>query len=94
MLRIIAWFVLFAFTYHIVNVKSISKAFKGEWAFPVVAYEMLVTGENTGQLGLMMEKVANHFQSLHKSLINQVKSLIEPIMIIILAVIWLSLRAE
>ncbi len=67
--------------------ESISKAFKGEWAFPVVAYEMLVTGENTGQLGLMMEKVATHFQSLHKSLINQIKSLIEPMMIIALAVI-------
>ncbi len=65
--------------------ESISKAFKGEWAFPIVAYEMLVTGENTGQLGLMMEKVASHFQSLHKSLINQVKSLIEPFMIIVLA---------
>ncbi len=67
--------------------EAISKAFKGEWAFPVVAYEMLVTGENTGQLGVMMEKVASHFQSLHKSLVNQIKSLIEPIMIIILAVI-------
>lgn len=67
--------------------ESISTAFKGEWAFPVVAYEMLVTGENTGQLGLMMEKVADHFQSLHKSLINQVKSLIEPLMIVVLAVI-------
>lgn len=67
--------------------ESISKAFKGEWAFPVVAYEMLVTGENTGQLGLMMEKVADHFQSLHKSLIGQVKSLIEPMMIVVLAVI-------
>ncbi len=67
--------------------EAISKAFKGEWAFPVVAYEMLVTGENTGQLGVMMEKVASHFQSLHKSLVNQIKSLIEPIMIIILAFI-------
>lgn len=65
---------------------SISKAFKGEWAFPIVAYEMLVTGENTGQLGLMMEKVADHFQVLHKTLINQLKSLIEPIMIIVLAI--------
>ena len=67
--------------------ESISASFKGEWAFPVVAYEMLVTGENTGQLGLMMEKVANHFQSLHKNLVTQLKSLIEPIMIIILALI-------
>lgn len=67
--------------------ESISASFKGEWAFPVIAYEMLVTGENTGQLGIMMEKVADHFQSLHKNLVTQLKSLIEPIMIIILAVI-------
>lgn len=67
--------------------ESISSAFENEWAFPVVAYEMLVTGEKTGQLGLMMEKVADHFQNLHKTLINQLKSLIEPLMIIVLAVI-------
>ena len=67
--------------------ESISKSFKGEWAFPVVAYEMLVTGENTGQLGLMMEKVADHFQNLHKNLVNQMKSLIEPLMIVVFAAI-------
>ena len=67
--------------------EPISSSFKGEWAFPVIAYEMLVTGENTGQLGLMMEKVANHFQSLHKNIVNQLKSLIEPIMIVGLALI-------
>lgn len=67
--------------------EPISASFKGEWAFPVIAYEMLVTGENTGQLGLMMEKVANHFQSLHKNIVNQLKSLIEPIMIVGLALI-------
>ena len=64
---------------------SISSAFKGEWAIPVVAYEMIVTGETTGQLGTMMEKVASHFQSLHKSIIDQMKSLIEPILICFLA---------
>ena len=64
---------------------SISESFRGEWAFPVVAYEMLVTGESTGQLGLMMEKVADHFQSLHKSVIDQLKSLMEPLMICALA---------
>ncbi len=66
---------------------SISVAFKGEWAFPVVAYEMILTGESTGQLGLMMEKVAEHFQTLHKTIIDQLKSLIEPVMIAFLAVI-------
>ena len=66
---------------------SISSAFKGEWAIPVVAYEMIVTGETTGQLGNMMEKVASHFQMLHKNVIDQMKSLIEPILICFLAVV-------
>ncbi len=66
---------------------SISTAFKGEWAVPVVAYEMLVTGETTGQLGNMMEKVAAHFQMLHKNIIDQMKSLVEPILICFLAVV-------
>lgn len=66
---------------------SISSAFKGEWAVPVVAYEMIVTGESTGQLGSMMEKVATHFQNLHKNIVDQMKSLVEPFLIIFLAVI-------
>ena len=66
---------------------TISMAFKGEWAIPIVAYEMLVTGEATGQLGTMMEKVADHFQNLHKTVIDQMKSLIEPLLICGLAVI-------
>lgn len=66
---------------------TVSEAFKGQWVFPVVAYEMIVTGENTGQLGAMMGKVANHFTYLHKNLIAQMKSLVEPIMIVILAII-------
>ena len=67
--------------------ESISTAFRGEWAIPIVAYEMIVTGESTGQLGAMMEKVAAHFQMLHKNVIDQMKSLVEPIMIVFLAVI-------
>lgn len=65
---------------------KISESFRGHWAFPVVAYEMLVTGESTGKLGEMMEKVADHYSSLHKNAITNVKSLIEPITIILLAV--------
>lgn len=64
---------------------TISSAFRGEWAIPVVAYEMIVTGESTGQLGQMMEKVATHFQGLHKNIIDQMKSLIEPLLIVFLA---------
>lgn len=65
---------------------KISESFKGEWAFPVVAYEMLVTGESTGQLALMMEKVAEHYQNLHSNAVTSIKSLIEPVIICLLAV--------
>ena len=64
---------------------SVSEGFKGEWAFPEIAYQMLVTGESTGQLGLMMEKVSQHYQMLHKTAVDQLKSMIEPAMILILA---------
>ena len=67
--------------------ETISSAFKGQWAFPIVAYEMIVTGESTGQLGAMMEKVADHFQMLHKNIIDQMKSLVEPILICLLALV-------
>lgn len=65
---------------------KISESFRGHWAFPVVAYEMLVTGESTGKLGEMMEKVADHYGNLHKNAITNVKNLIEPITIILLAI--------
>lgn len=64
---------------------KISESFKGHWAFPVVAYEMLVTGESTGQLAIMMEKVSVHYANLHRNAVTQVKSLIEPITICFLA---------
>ena len=65
---------------------KISDTFKGEWAFPIIAYEMLVTGENTGQLALMMEKVADYYQELHKNAVTAIKSLVEPVIICVLAV--------
>lgn len=65
--------------------ENISNSFKGVWAFPTVAYHMLVTGENTGQLGLMMEKVSQHYQQLHKAMVDQLKSLVEPAMILLVA---------
>lgn len=66
---------------------SISKAFKDHWAFPVIAYQMLITGEKTGRLGPMMERVSEYFQEQHRSIINQMKALIEPVIIVFLAVV-------
>ena len=67
------------------NGDGISLAFKGHWAFPQTAYEMLLTGERTGKLGMMMESVSQFYQEQQKTLVTQLKSLIEPIMIVVLA---------
>lgn len=66
---------------------GLSRAFENKWAFPRIAYEMLVTGEKTGRLGPMMENVAIYYEEEQKNLVQRLKSLIEPVMIIVLAVI-------
>ena len=64
---------------------GLSRAFENKWAFPRIAYEMLLTGEKTGRLGLMMENVAVYYEEEQKNLVQRLKSLIEPVMIILLA---------
>ncbi len=66
---------------------KISQSFKDHWAVPDVAYYMIVTGESTGELADMMGRVADYYQESHKSIINSMKSFIEPAMIIFLAVV-------
>ena len=66
---------------------GISIAFKGHWAFPATAYEMLVTGERTGKLGEMMQHVTEYYQDEQTNLITRLKSLVEPLMIVALAVL-------
>ena len=67
--------------------ESISSAFEDEWVFPSVAYEMLVTGENTGKLGMMMSYVADYYEELNSNLLKRINSFIEPILIIFIAAI-------
>ena len=67
--------------------EAISNSFKNHWAFPSIAYEMILTGERTGQLGEMMDKVARYYQEQHKNAVNQIKAFIEPVMIVTLAAI-------
>ena len=66
--------------------KSISNAFKDQWCFPIPAYEMIVTGERTGQLPEMMNKIALYYQDLHKNSVTRIKTFVEPTLIILLTV--------
>ena len=67
--------------------EKISKSFYHKWCIPDVAYYMIVTGEATGELSLMMDKVANYFNDLHKARVTNLKSFLEPVMIVVLALI-------
>ncbi len=67
--------------------ERVSESFKDQWAFPLPAYEMIVTGEKTGQLSEMMIKVAAYYQDLHKNAVTRIKTFVEPIMILMLTAI-------
>lgn len=66
---------------------KISSAFENKWAFPVVAYEMIVTGENTGRLPMMMSYVADYYENLHANMIKRLNTFIEPLLIVFIALI-------
>lgn len=67
--------------------EKISEAFKDQWAFPIPAYEMIVTGEKTGQLAEMMAKVSDYYQGLHANAVTRIKAFLEPVLIISLTVV-------
>ena len=67
--------------------ERISLAFKNHWAFPVPAYEMITTGERTGQLAEMMAKVSAYYQELHRNAVTRIKTFVEPFMILFLTFI-------
>lgn len=79
--------IMFRTINNIARGEKISTSFKDQWAVPEVAYYMIVTGESTGELAAMMSKVADYYQTEHKTIINNMKSFIEPVMIIFLAVV-------
>ena len=79
--------ILFKTINNILKGEKISDAFADHWAVPDVAYYMIVTGESTGQLADMMQKVSDYYQNEHKTVVSALKSLIEPVMIVFLAVI-------
>ena len=64
--------------------ERLSAEFDGHWAFPIPAYEMIVTGERTGQLPEMMSKVSAYYQELHQNSVTRIKTFIEPVLIIFL----------
>ncbi|WP_106496916.1 type II secretion system F family protein [Lentibacillus sp. Marseille-P4043] len=73
--------------------ESITKPMKKHWAFPALVIQMIQIGERTGTLDHMLSKAAEFYEEEVEQLSNRIKTLIEPIMIIILTVIVGSIIA-
>ena len=66
---------------------KISTSFKNNWVVPQLAYYMISTGEQTGELSAMLEKVSEYYQREQRSLTNTLKTVVEPILMVFLAAI-------
>lgn len=65
--------------------QSMTGPMKRHWAFPPLVTQMISIGEATGSLDGMLGKVAEFYEKEVETSTDQLKSLIEPIMIVILA---------
>lgn len=65
----------------------LSEPLKESWVFPPLVSQMTAIGEETGSLDYMLEKVADFYEDDVERTVGTLNSLIEPIMIILLAVV-------
>jgi type IV pilus assembly protein PilC len=64
---------------------SLTEPMKDHWAFPPLVSHMISIGEETGSLDAMLSKVADFYEKEVENTTDQLKALIEPLMIVVLA---------
>jgi type IV pilus assembly protein PilC len=70
---------------------SVAGAFRRTGAFPTTLLQMTATGEETGDMDKLLGKAAEFYEKLVDSVIDRLTSLIEPLLIILMAAIVGSL---
>ncbi|GMB07463.1 type II secretion system F family protein [Thermolongibacillus altinsuensis] len=65
--------------------QSLTEPMRRHWAFPPLVTQMIAIGEETGSLDAMLAKVADFYEAEVEAATDRLKSLIEPLMIVILA---------
>ena len=65
--------------------RSMTEPMHKHWAFPPLVTQMIAIGEETGALDAMLSKIAEFYEKEVETGTDQLKSLIEPLMIVILA---------
>jgi type IV pilus assembly protein PilC len=69
------------------NGQRLADPLRNHWIFPPLVTQMIAIGEETGSLDAMLAKVADFYEDEVDNYSEQLKSLIEPVMIVFLAVI-------
>ncbi|MFJ7730307.1 type II secretion system F family protein [Lysinibacillus sp. NPDC097231] len=64
---------------------TLSEPLEKSWLFPPLVTQMTSIGERTGSLDYMLEKVADFYEEEVDRAVDTLKSLIEPLMIVVLA---------
>ncbi|WP_280769783.1 type II secretion system F family protein [Salipaludibacillus daqingensis] len=67
--------------------QRLTEPMKKHWVYPPLVVQMISIGEETGSLDEMLTKVAQFYEKEVEYATDKLKSLIEPIMIVLLAVI-------
>ena len=65
----------------------VAGAMRNSGLFPALALQMTTIGEESGSLDEMLEKVANHYEETVDNLVDQLTSLLEPLIMCVLAVL-------
>lgn len=65
--------------------RSMTEPMKAHWAFPPLVTQMISIGESSGALDSMLTKIAEFYEKEVETATDQLKSLIEPLMIVVLA---------
>ncbi|MTT31748.1 type II secretion system F family protein [Terrilactibacillus sp. BCM23-1] len=66
---------------------SLSEAFKSEPIFPGIIHHMTAIGERTGTLDAMLDKVSKYYEDDVSRLLERMKALIEPVLMLVLAIV-------
>ncbi|MBD8038245.1 type II secretion system F family protein [Solibacillus sp. A46] len=64
---------------------TLTEPFEKSWIFPPMVTSMTKIGESTGSLDYMLEKIADFYEEEVDRNVDTLKSLIEPLMIVLLA---------
>jgi type IV pilus assembly protein PilC len=67
--------------------QPLSDPLSKSWVFPPLVVHMVTVGEQTGNLDYMLNKIADFYEAETDAMVDRLKTLIEPLMMVILTTV-------